>query len=94
MREWFTNLPGVGVGEVIHEKVNSPEAEILVTRREGPLELRIIDEATAVSISQLKACHHAGIRARRECGWDQPGEWVCMRSLSRVHSGHVLSALF
>lgn len=46
-----TNLPDVGVGEVIHEKADSPGTESLVTGRKGLVKLNIINEATPINIS-------------------------------------------
>jgi len=63
-----TYLFDISVGEVIHEKVSSSQAEALViTGRKSLLQFLIIDQPASVLISHLEASHDARIRARRKC---------------------------
>jgi len=62
-----TDLLDIGVGEVIHKKMNSSQTEALIVRRQSPLQFFIIDQTTSILIRHLKACNDAWIGAGREC---------------------------
>ncbi|KAF2308051.1 hypothetical protein GH714_034754 [Hevea brasiliensis] len=61
-----TDLPGVGVGEMIHKKTNGPQTEALITTREYSLQLLVVNKPTAVLISESKARNDVGIRPWRK----------------------------
>lgn len=65
-----TDLPGVGVGEMVHEKMNSPQAKALIVRRKRCLELLIVNKPAAILVSCLENPYHVGIGAGRESGGD------------------------
>jgi hypothetical protein len=46
--------------------MDGPQAKALIVRRESPLQLLIVDEATAVLIGNLEASDDVGIGAGRE----------------------------
>ena len=52
----FTNFERVvGVLEQKHEQTNSPKVEALLTRGQGSLELRLVDEPTPINVHHLEA---------------------------------------
>jgi hypothetical protein len=54
--------------------MDGPQAEALIVRRESPLQLLIVDDATAVLVGNLEAGDDIGIGAGREGGGHQRGE--------------------
>lgn len=82
----LTDLPGVGVGEEVHEEMNSPEAKGLVVGGESPLQLLVVDEAAPVLVSHLETRHNARVRPRREGRRDQSSEGATVRRWRRISS--------
>lgn len=64
--ETLTDFLGVGIGEVMHEKMNGPQAEALVVRRQRALQLLVVDQATPVLIGDLEASNDARIGSGRK----------------------------
>jgi len=65
---FITYLVDIGVSEVIHEKMNSSQAEaLIISWRQSSLQFLIIDQTTSVLISHLEASHDARVCARRKC---------------------------
>lgn len=64
----LTDFSRVSVGECVHKQTNGSQAEALIVRRQGSLQLLIVDEAAVVPVGQLEARHDVRIRAGRETG--------------------------
>jgi len=72
----YTYHPLVGVGELVHEKVNSPKAKSLAARGEHSLELLVVDDSIAILVNPVEALNHLGVGARGEGRGGDLAEWV------------------
>ena len=82
----LTDLPGVGVGEEVHEEMNSPEAKGLVVGGESPLQLHVVNEAAPVLVSHLEARHKARVGPWREGRRNQSSEGATVPRWHRISS--------
>ena len=64
--ETLTDFLGVGIGEVVHKKMNGPQAEALIVRRQRVLQLLVVDQATPVLIGDLEASDDVWIGSGRK----------------------------
>lgn len=62
----ITDLSRIGVGEEIHEKMNSSEAEAVFVGRKCVLQLSGVDKAASVLIGHPEALNHVRVSPRRE----------------------------
>lgn len=74
-----TDLSDVGVGENVHEKMDSPQAEALIVRRKRLLELLIVNKPTAILVSHLEARYHVRVGAGRESRGNESSKGASVR---------------
>lgn len=71
-----TNYPPVGVGELIHEKVDSLSAKAVVAVRQHRLQLHVVDDTVTISIHPIVALNDLRISARWEGRWHDLTEGI------------------
>ena len=50
----LTDFLGIGIGEVMHEKMNGPQVVALIKRRQRALQLLVFDQAIPILIGDLE----------------------------------------
>ena len=60
---------GIGIGEVMHEKMKGPQAEALIGRRQHALQLLDFDQAIPILIGDLEASDDVWIGSQQKHRW-------------------------